>query len=139
MQQMLRAPFQSQEDKALTLLAAVPSANEGLRALMNRLFDASEAVNAYAYARFDVPDDQPVAFAVMLLSAAGLSIAAMVLLSRSRLPAARQGKIPRHHERNMMRTLPLRLSRARIACFTRQEKETARPRRRKNQGLLPAR
>ena len=72
---------------SLLLLAAVPSANEGLRALMNRLFDASEAVNAYAYARFDVPADQPVAFAVMLLSAAGLSIAAMVLLSRSRLPA----------------------------------------------------
>ena len=72
---------------SLILLFLSPSAKQGMRALLNRLFDASEAVNAYAYERFAVPVDQPVAFAAVLLSVMGLSLLGMTLLSKSRLPA----------------------------------------------------
>ena len=72
---------------SLILLFVIPSANQGMQALLNRLFDASEAVNAYIYDRFGVPADQPVALAVALLSMMGLSLLAMTLLSGSRLLA----------------------------------------------------
>ncbi len=72
---------------SLLLLFVFPAANQGAQALLNRLFDASEAVNAYAYERFDVSADQPVAFAVVLLSVIGLSLLAMMMLSGSRLLA----------------------------------------------------
>lgn len=72
---------------SVLLLLLVPQANQGMKALLNRLFAASEAVNAYAYVRFTVPDVQPVVFAAVLLSAAGLSLAGAALLSRSRLPS----------------------------------------------------
>ena len=42
------------------LLFAVPAANAGLKALLNRLFTASEAYNTYVYTRFDVPEGQSV-------------------------------------------------------------------------------
>ncbi len=71
----------------LILLFAVPSADQGTRALLNRLYEASEAVNAYAYDRYDVPADQPVALAAALLSVMGLSLLGMTVLSGSRLPA----------------------------------------------------
>ena len=68
---------------SLMLLLIIPSANQGMQALLNRLFDASEAVNSYAYGRFDVPADQPVAFAVVLLAVMGLSLLGITLLSGS--------------------------------------------------------
>ncbi len=72
---------------SLILLFVIPSANQGMQALLNRLFDASEAVNAYAYDRFPVPADQPVAFTAVLLSVMGLSLLGITLLCGSRLPA----------------------------------------------------
>ena len=69
------------------LLAAIPAARLGFLALMNRLFDASEAVNAYAYERFAVPESQPVWPAVLLLAAAGLLLLGTAILSGRRLPA----------------------------------------------------
>lgn len=72
---------------SLMLLLIIPSANQGMQALLNRLFDASEAVNAYAYERLAVPADTPVAFAVVLLTVMVLSLLGMTLLSGSRLLA----------------------------------------------------
>ena len=72
---------------SLMLLLIIPSANRGMQALLNRLFDASEAVNAYAYERFAVPADTPAALAVVLLTVMGFSLLGMTLLSGSRLPA----------------------------------------------------
>ena len=72
---------------SMILLFVVPSANLGLQALLNRLFDASEAVNAYAYGRYDVPAGQSVVFAVVLLSVTGISLLGTALLSGSLLPA----------------------------------------------------
>lgn len=69
---------------SLLLLFLIPEAREGAKALLNRLFEASEAVNAYAYDRFQVRADQPLALAVALLLAAGGSLAGMILRSRSR-------------------------------------------------------
>ena len=69
------------------LLFAIPSAQQGLKALFNRLFDASESINAYAYDRFTVPADQSVVFAAVLLSIMGLSLVGVTLLSGSRLLA----------------------------------------------------
>ena len=71
----------------LLLLFALPSARLGAQALMNRLFTASEAVNAYAYARFPVPADQPVLFASILLALIPALLLAMTLLSGSRAAA----------------------------------------------------
>ena len=73
---------------SLGLLFVIPSAKLAMQALLNRLFEASEAVNAYAYERFAVPADQPVALAVLLLTVMGLSLLSMTLLSGSRLLAA---------------------------------------------------
>lgn len=70
----------------LILLIAIPPARQGLKALLNRLFEASESVNAYAYTRFAVSADEPVAFAAVLLGIMGVSLVALVLLSGSRLP-----------------------------------------------------
>ena len=72
---------------SLILLFMIPLANQGMQALLNRLFDASEAVNAYVYDRFAVPDDQPVVLAAVLLMIVALSLLGMALLSKSRLPA----------------------------------------------------
>lgn len=72
---------------SLILLFVLPSANQGARALLNRLFDASEVVNTYAYERFAVPTDTPVAFAVVLLTVIWISLLVMTLLSGSRLLA----------------------------------------------------
>lgn len=72
---------------SMILLFASPSAGRGMKALLNRLFEASEAVNAYAYTRFAVSADEPVAFTAVLLLIMGVSLAGMILLSGSRLPA----------------------------------------------------
>ena len=69
------------------LLLLVPEARLGAQALCNRLFAASEAVNAYAYRRFPVPEQQnTLAASCLLLCAAGL-LAALAATARSRLPA----------------------------------------------------
>ena len=68
------------------LLLLVPEARRGAQALCNRLFAASEAVNAYAYRYFPVPESQSAVLAsCLLLCAAGLS-AALTAAVRSRLP-----------------------------------------------------
>lgn len=72
---------------SLMLLLIIPSANQEMQALLNRLFDASEAVNAYAYERFAVSTDMSVAFAVVLLTVIGISLLVMTMLSGSRLLA----------------------------------------------------
>ena len=66
------------------LLALIPQARLGALSLCNRLFAASEAVNAYAYQYFTVPDDQSVLPAVLLLFLTAASLAALVLLTGSR-------------------------------------------------------
>ena len=68
----------------LVLLAAVSEARRGAMALANRVFAASEAANAYAYARFPVPEGQGVALAAVLLGLAGALLAALALRTRSR-------------------------------------------------------
>ena len=72
---------------AVLLLALLPSARMGMQALCNRLFDASEAVNAYAYDRFAVPADQPALFAGILLAVIPAAAVGMTLLSGRRWPA----------------------------------------------------
>ncbi len=72
---------------ALLLLGLLPSARRGGMALLNRLFEASEAVNAYAYVRLDVPAGQPVTLAAALAAVLGLSLLGMVLGAESRWPA----------------------------------------------------
>ena len=69
---------------AFCLLFAVPSAAKGMEALLNRLYDASEAVNAYAYDRFDVPAGQSIVFAVASLVVIMLSLIGITILSGSR-------------------------------------------------------
>ncbi len=71
---------------SLALLFVLPPARQGMKTLMNRLYDASEAVNAYVYDRFDVPPGVSAAPAAVLLAAAALSLAGMALLSARRWP-----------------------------------------------------
>lgn len=70
---------------SLILLLIVPAARLGAGALCNRLFAASEAVNAYAYDRFPVPEDQSVTAAAVLIALALISLAGLTVLLRSRL------------------------------------------------------
>ncbi|MBO4884195.1 MAG: hypothetical protein J5602_02680, partial [Clostridia bacterium] len=72
---------------ALALLLLIPAANGGARALCNRLFEASEAVNAYSYERFSVAARQSEALAALLLAAAGAALIACAALAESRIPA----------------------------------------------------
>ncbi|MBQ9299497.1 MAG: DUF58 domain-containing protein [Clostridia bacterium] len=67
------------------LLFTLPQANQGARALCNRLFAASEAVNAYAYDRLPGADERMIPAAAALLAIAGIALAAVTVLSRSRL------------------------------------------------------
>ena len=69
------------------LLLALPQARDGAGALCNRLFEASEAVNAYAYQRFAVPEGQDVTLASLLLAAGLGGVCAYIAAARSRLPA----------------------------------------------------
>ena len=72
---------------SLLLLLLIPEANRGAQALCNRLFSASEAVNAYAYDRFSVSENQPVWPAVLLLSVMLTGMMGVLIASRSRLLA----------------------------------------------------
>ena len=69
------------------LLWLVPEARRGIQALCNRVYSASEAVNAYAYDYFPVPEGQSVTVAVLLMAAALFALAAQMLLLRSRAMA----------------------------------------------------
>ena len=51
---------------SVLLLFLLPGARDGTKVLINRLFDMSEAVNAYSYAHFETVPDQPVGTAVVL-------------------------------------------------------------------------
>ncbi|MBQ6175028.1 MAG: DUF58 domain-containing protein [Clostridia bacterium] len=72
---------------SLILLFALPEARNGTAVLLNRLFACSEAVNAYRYARFAVPDGQGTAPAVGLLVTGAAVLAALLLITKNR-PAA---------------------------------------------------
>ena len=61
-------------------LLLIPAANRGAQALCNRLFAASEAVNAYAYRYFPVPEGQSAVLAALLIAAALTAFAAAALL-----------------------------------------------------------
>ena len=69
------------------LLLLIPGARRGAQALCNRVFAASERVNAYAYNYFPVPENQSALLAVMLMTAALTAVIALMLLLRSRLMA----------------------------------------------------
>ncbi len=69
------------------LLALIPEANHGAQALFNRLFAASESVNAYVYDRFPVPEEQPVFLAAVLLTAALLALVLTAFLLKRRAAA----------------------------------------------------
>ena len=71
---------------SLILLFAFPSARHGMMALLNRLFEASEAVNAYVYDRFPVPAGQSALFAAILLTIIAFSLTGIALLNGKRLP-----------------------------------------------------
>ncbi|MBQ6595883.1 MAG: DUF58 domain-containing protein [Clostridia bacterium] len=66
------------------LLAFLPGARLSAMALMNRIFAASEAVNAYAYRYFPVPEGQSLVPACVLSGCALVLLAAITALSASR-------------------------------------------------------
>lgn len=66
------------------LLLLTPVAGNGVRALCNRLFAASEAVNAYSYDYFPIADEHGAGLAAFLLSLAGALLAALIFCQRSR-------------------------------------------------------
>ena len=68
----------------LLCLLLIPAARLGAQALCNRLFEASERVNAYVYDRFPVPAEQSVIPAVLLLACAAALLPAILFLTRSR-------------------------------------------------------
>ena len=74
---------------ALTAVALcillIPPVRLGAEALCNRLFEASERVNAYAYERFTVPEEQTVVPAALLLSLGLALLLGIVFLTGSRL------------------------------------------------------
>ena len=69
----------------ILLLAQVPEARRGAQVLCNRLFAASEQLNAYAYSYFAVPDGQSVFFGSCLVLCFLAVLAALTILLRSRL------------------------------------------------------
>ncbi len=71
---------------ALILLLLLPEARLGAMALANRIFRASEAVNAYVYHPFPVPAHQSVLLACVLLSVLLLSWLVLTVLSRRSVP-----------------------------------------------------
>ena len=72
---------------ALLLLFLIPEANRGAQALLNRLFEASERVNAYAYDRFPVDAGQSVVLAAFLFSVAAAALLLITVLSGGGAPA----------------------------------------------------
>ncbi len=70
---------------SVALLFLLPQAHLGTQALCNRLFAASEAVNAYAYRYYPVPEGQSAALACVLLSLFAGALTGLMILSGSRL------------------------------------------------------
>ena len=70
---------------ALLSLCLIPSARGGAAVLVNRLFEASEAVNAYAYGRLPVSPESSPRLAAALLAVAGAAFGALLAASGSRL------------------------------------------------------
>jgi len=70
----------------LLMLWLVPSAQLGLQAICNRLFAASEAVNAYVYERFPVSAEQSMALAAGLIAMCTVMIVLGAVISKSRVP-----------------------------------------------------
>ena len=69
----------------LLLLLLVPEARRGCMALCNRVFAASETVNAYAYTFFPVSEQQNVFPASLLLILMAAAAAALAVTRRNRL------------------------------------------------------
>ena len=69
----------------LALLLLLPAARDSGEALCNRLFDLSEARNAYRYTRFTPTDGAAPTLALILLAVCAVLLGATLLLSRSRL------------------------------------------------------
>lgn len=72
---------------SLALLLLVPQAIQSLKTLLNRVFEASEAVNAYVYERFTVPGDQPLWPALLLLFIIAAAVIGITVVTNSRLMA----------------------------------------------------
>ena len=68
----------------LVLLLLLPAARDSGEALCNRLFDLSEARNAYRYTRFIPADGAAPTLALILLAVCDALLGATLLLSRSR-------------------------------------------------------
>ena len=69
---------------SLLLLFLLPSCRLGAQALLNRVFDASERLNAYVYDRFPVDPSQDTLGAMSLLSIALIALLSLVVLTGSR-------------------------------------------------------
>ena len=67
------------------LLFLIPQARSGLQELCNRIFRASEAVNAYAYENFDVPSGYSLRLAILLLCLIIAAIVGITVITGSRL------------------------------------------------------
>ena len=72
---------------ALVLLWTIPPIRQGMQMLLNRLFEASEKRNAYAYDRFPVLPGASPGWAMALLGMIMLTLTGMTVISRSRLAA----------------------------------------------------
>ena len=70
---------------SVALLFLLPQARLGTQALCNRLFAASEAVNAYAYRYYPVPEGQSAALACILLFLFAGALIGLMVISHSRL------------------------------------------------------
>jgi len=68
-------------------LLLIPAFRQSAAMLCNRLFDASEQVNRYAYTRFLVPDGTTETAALVMLGLIGVTMACLALFARSVLPA----------------------------------------------------
>ena len=66
------------------LLLLIPQAFQGLLILLNRLFDASEAVNSYVYEHFTVGAEASVTLAAILICSFLASLLGMALITGSR-------------------------------------------------------
>ncbi|MGM9638308.1 MAG: hypothetical protein ACI3XT_01795 [Butyricicoccaceae bacterium] len=70
---------------AAAFLLFRPEAKDGLKVLCNRLFEASESVNAYIYVYFEVAEGTSAAKAVVLLSVILAALCVLAVLCKSRL------------------------------------------------------
>ena len=68
----------------LLLLLLIPQAFTGMLTLLNRLFDASEAVNPYVYEHYMVSSEASVPLAGILIVTALVSVMGIILITGSR-------------------------------------------------------